>query len=135
VPARPGWENPAYGEFAVEIDPPGGEAKISSLNPRRPGAQIVRAGQRGVIRPGADAGNPLASPPVEVKTLEKVALVGTMVAESGPGMAVVELVEGGAAASRAVRPGDEIAGYRCERVGWDHLLLSKGGVEYRLAKR
>jgi len=136
VPAAAGGDDPAYGEFLVEIESAEGEARISSRDPKRPEIVVVAGGRKGVVRPGAGPLSPVPAPASEGTILEPgLELLGTMAAGGGAVMAVVRLDEDGAPASRAVRPGDEVAGYRCERVGWDHLLLAKGGKEYRLLKK
>lgn len=129
VPAKPAWEDPAYGPFTLELTE--GKAKLSSLNPEIPGGMFVYGGQIGRVLPGLDPSRPLTAAPLMVEALD-LTLKGTFIERSSGRVALIGVREGGAERVRTVRRGEEVNGYRIEWVGWDRVSLSREGAEYEL---
>jgi hypothetical protein len=128
-----GGDDPAYGEFLVEIASPKGEMRISSRNPKHPEVLVLPGEGKAVVRPGAEAAFPSLVPAIETTALEGgLELLGTMAAGGDVSLAFVRLDEKGSPVLRSVRPGDEVAGTRCVRIGWDHLILARDDKEIRL---
>jgi hypothetical protein len=123
------WKSVAYGEFRVRVVG-GGSAKISSKDPRHPGALMIAGGQEGRIMPGVPGSKrPLGA--AGGILVERVKLQSTCVVP-GRAQAQVLITTPEGKKERTVAPGDDLGGYRVHWIWWDRMGLVREGRDFVL---